>query len=672
MTSMSSQGRLLCSLSMIIYSIQAQAEEFIIDFQHPLQDKPLSTYTVEIANYDVTRFASFEDSAVVVNVQTDLPPGNYDAYVVAYYEDGEIETLAETNIQIDPKNHTQWAANSTLSTQYRIAEDDETDYSDTRAWQTSGAFEGYLNYRNGKTRVNTHLQAVYDTLRQGHTPENEWQLADYQATVARDGSEFSTGIQAGNNHIEQTSLLFSDYRRRGINLFAKRHDDRFKASMFTAVSEPTNSAEDELFWSKEEENRTIGGTLSFSPLRNNPERLVISSSYVDGKGKSTGSGFTVVDEETVYGGDGWGVSLDSIWLNRSLWLHLENASSNFDSDGLDYGDDAIRDDAAKLLVQLNSGESMPTLGLDYWQLNLQRQRVGEYFYSIANLALPGDLIADQATFSGGIGAFGVNIDLQNQKTNESDRPDRATRYVDYRALDLFYSPAVDTTTGIWSVLGSPGINAYYHRTGNSQPDADRLLSGMDIDNTQQEYSIGVTLSHNTWNWGLSYARTDVEDRSEAVSQNGIVIYTPQGDTTNHMATLQLAWYPTPRFSITPQLQWNRYLEALSDNEYETLNAGFDTRVEFLPNKLWMNLNYFYSRFDYQYGNPEYLDSRQNNHTGNLQINWKAIQAAAISPGMDVFLKGSYGRQDDSAHTNEYENWQIMLGFNIYWSDSNED
>lgn len=672
MTTLASHGRLLVSLSLILCCLQTQAaDDIALQFQHPPKGKPVSYFSVEIGGYDVTQFAHFSDTGVTVTVESDLEPGNYEAYVVAYYEDGEVETLTETMLSIAPKSHTQWSINSTLSTQYRVDEDDQADYSNSDHWQSNAAIDGALTYQNGNARVDARIQAIYDSMQQGHVPENQWQLADYQATLSHDGDQYSTGIQVGNNSVEQESLLFSGYQRRSINLFSKRHDDRFKASLFGAVSETTNSAGEDLFWTDEQQNQTVGGTLSFSPISNHPERLIIGASYVDGKGTSAGSGFTVIDSDTVYGGHSWGLSLDSIWMNRALWLHWESAASDFDSDGLEYGDDTLNDNASKFMVQLNSSEELPTLGLDYWQLNLQRQRVGEYFYSIANLALPGDLISHQATFSGGAGSLSFNADLQQQETNESDRSDRATRKMDYRGLDLYYTPTVDTGQGVWSTLGAPSLNAYYHFTKNTQRDGDQLLSGMDIDNTQQEYSIGFTLSHDTWNWGLSYARVDVEDRSEAVMQNAVEIYTPLGDTTNHMTTFQLGWYPNSRFSITPQLQWNRYREKRNGNEQETLNAGFDTQIGLIPRKLTMNLNYFYGRFDNQYGNPVYLDSRQDTHTGNLQLSWKAIEAQSRKPGLDLFLKGSYGRQEDSINTSDYENWQILMGFSVYWSGNNE-
>ncbi|MBV1789665.1 hypothetical protein KQ940_16545 [Marinobacterium sp. D7] len=654
-------------------SLQGHASETIqLVFQQPLQDKTLESIAVEIGGYDVTPFIERTEDGVSVSLDSGLEAGTYQAYVLAFYSDGEIQTLTESQVTIlAPSSTTEWSVNSTLSTQVRVAEDDNTDYRSVDHRQTNGALSADSDHRDGSLHTSARVQAVYDSLHQGHSPDSEWQLADYQASIAHEGESGSAGMSVGSYTHPNEDLLFSGYQRRGVNLYANNDEQTLKASVFGTASETTNSTEDDLFWPEKQNNQTLGGTLAVSPLADDPERLTLTTSYVDGKGRSTGSGFTVLDDESIYGGHSWGITLDSIWLNRSLWLHWQKAQSSFDSDGLDYGDGALDDDADKWLVQLNSGPDLPAFGVDQWQLSAQRQRVGERFYSIANLGLPGDLDTHQLALYASKGGLSLNAEGQHQQNNIEDHADRATLTVRYFGLDLNYTPSVDLESGLWRHIGSPTYTAYYHVTRNNQPRSDVLLSGVDVDNTQHEYSLGANFSHQTWSWGVSYALVKTDDRSDPVEQNAVEIYTPVGDTENHLTSLQLSWFPNERLTLSPTIQWNRYKELENDNEYTTLNTGIDSQYAFIPNKLLMNVNYFYGRYDNQYGDPNNLDTRQDNHTGNLQLTWKAVEAKDLRPGMDWFLKGNYGRQDDTIDANDYESWQVRLGFSLYWAGNNE-
>ncbi|GGB97079.1 hypothetical protein GCM10011352_24030 [Marinobacterium zhoushanense] len=637
-----------------------------------MQDKALESIAVEIGGYDVTPFIERTDDGVIVSLDSGLEAGTYQAYVLAFYSDGEIQTLSESQVTIAASgSSTQWNLNSTLSTQVRVAEDDTTDYRSVDHRQSNGALSADSDHRDGNIHTSARLQAVYDNLHQGHYPDSEWQLPEYQAGIAHESDAGTAGVQVGNYAHPNEDLLFSGYQRRGVNLFANNPEQTLKASLFGTASETTNSVEQDLFWPEKQNNQTLGGTLAVSPLTDNPERLTLGASYVDGKGTSTGSGFTVLDDESIYGGHSWGFTLDSIWLNRSLWLHWQKAQSSFDSDGLDYGDGALDDDADKWLVQLNSGPDLPAFGVDQWQLSAQRQRVGEYFYSIANLGLPGDLDTRQLALYANKGGLSLNTEGQHQQNNIEDRADRATLTVRYFGLDLNYTPGVDLQSGPWRYIGSPSYTTYYHVTRNSQPRSDVLLSGLDVDNTQREYSVGASFSHERWSWGLNYALVKTDDRSDPVEQNGFEIYTPVGDTENHLTSLQLSWFPNERLTLSPTLQWNQYKELENDNAYKTLNAGIDGQYAFIPNKLLMHVNYFYGHYDNRYGDPDSLDTQQDNHTGNLQLTWKAVEAKRLKPGMDWFLKGNYGRQDDTIDANDYESWQVRLGFSVYWAGYNE-
>lgn len=647
------------------------AETLELSFQQQLQQKELLNLSVEIGGYDVTSFAEFGDSVAKVAISTELPEGEYLASVIAFYADGEVQTLAEQEITIHPQPSTRWQYNSTLNTSSRIDEEQNASFKGIESHNANGAIDANISHTRQNLQLTANLQSVYDANSENNNNGDEWAVANYQAGLKHSGDYGSAGIYAGNTPLEMENMLFSSYQRRGVTAQLHNSDQTLQGTFFNVISDTTNAYDNNLVTADDSSEETSGGLLSFNPLADYPERLLLGFGYVDGEGTTAGSGFTVYDPNTVYGGSSWNTTVDSLWMNRSLWIHMEYAKSDFDSDGIGQGEGEQNDEAYKLLLNVNSNGDLPSLALDYWTLSVQHQNVGENFYSIANLGLAGDIEANRLTLSGNKSGLAFTVELLRQENNVDNDPMRATLSIDYSGLDLNYTPTISSDQNIWSLLGAPSFYSYIHYTDSAQSDGDALLVGFDVDNENREYSVGATFSNTSWSWGFSHTQTDINDQSQAVIQNLVEIYTPQPDSENDLTSLQLSWYPSPRFSLSPSLQWSTFDESSTDNEYETFNLGIDTRIQLIPEKLLFTLNYFLARNDNSFGDPQFLDSELNNYTGTFQLIWKAYQARTNWPGLDLFLNGSYGRQQDKVIHDDFENWQINLGFNLYWAGNRD-
>jgi len=652
----------LTAFSMNVYS----QVEFEIPFQQGLADKPFSSISIELGGYDITHFSQVLDNRAEVSLDTDLEPGQYHATVLVFYQDGEIQALADQVITIQGSARSDWSVNSTLNTSYRSDEKDAEDFAEQKHWHTNGGLTAESSVVTGNWTISSSAQTLYDSNSLNNPSGNEWELPNYQVGLSNQGEYGSMGLYAGDTYIERENMLFSNYQRRGISVKGQSADDAMNGSVFTVVSDITTAYDENLLTPEDSSEETVGGVFNFSPIPSAREQLSLGVGYVNGKGTTTGSGFTVTDPDTVYGGSSWNTTLDSLWFSRSLWFHAEYAESDFDSDGIGVGEDEESDDANKLLVQFNSDGDFYNFGLDRWDLSLQRQEVGSDFYSIANLALPGDLESRRLNFNGSKGGFSFTSELAKEENNVEGDDTRAHLTVEYRAVDVYYTPFVSLDSGFWSVVGMPSLNAYWHETDNYQKDEDAAVTSYDLDREGVERSLGVQFSHNTWSWGLSYTLTEDEDNSESVFQNGVEVYTPGSDSDNTLTVLNFSWYPSSRVMISPLFQWTNLEETDFNNEYKSFNGGIDTQFQIVPDKLLFNLNYSLNTNDNRFEDPLFTDSKFNNETANFQLLWKALQAKNNRPGSDVYLNGSYGKQEDEVGGDVIENWQVLVGFSLYW------
>jgi hypothetical protein len=668
----SARGWLIAGLTAVsIVSTEVLAEALDIPFNQAPQAKPLLNISVEVGGYDVTSFTSITDQGVSIDLGSELPPGEYTAAILAFYEDGEVQTLSEQTITLSAGPSTHWEYNSTLSTSFRVDEDRRENFGSIDSYNARGGIDANVIHSDGNLELSATLQSVYDSNDNNHISGNEWEIANYQVGAKHTGDYGGVGIYAGNTPITTNNLLFANYQRRGVNVQLHNASQTLQSSFFSVISDISTAYDKDLLTPDNTDEETLGATLSVNPFSAHPDRLAIGFGYVDGKGTTAGAGFTVYDPDTIYGGSSWNTTIDSLWLNRALWIHLEYAESDFDSDGIDVGEDEVSDDAYKVFVNLNSNGDLPRLGMDYWDLTLSQQEIGNKFYSISNLGLAGDLDAQRMTLNASRGGFSVVIDAMRQENNVDNDPTRPTQSIDYDGIDITYTPHVDISRALWRTLGQPSVNAYLHRTDTYQLDEDASVAGYDVDHENREHSLSINFQADRWSWGVQHTVTDVEDNSRAVIDNFIELYTPTDDNENRLTNLQISWYPNARFTLSPNFQWNTFEEDTTGNKYDTFNVNLDTQIQIIPNKLLLAMNYSFSGNDNRFGDPLYADSEIDNHTGSFKITWKAIEARLNRPGLDVYLDGSYRRFDDRIANADTEDWQLNIGFNYFWAGTKQ-
>lgn len=633
------------------------------DLRAPLA--PEDNLAVELSGYDVTAFAQIIDGQLVLALDMALTPGSHPLQVLAFSPNGNITTLLDLSITIDSPVETthSWGANASLDSSYRLDASPEADYDTVRRLASQGALALRSLHERDRVSVSTELDTLYDSNSEsfGNGTGMEWALPSYRIDAGYRGDRISAGATVGNIRLEQDDLLFSMFQRRGAEVRLGSSDQSTEVRVFEVNSEPVTRMDQALVLPGNE-LKGQGATLK---TRLAGDALSMKLGYVDGKTRLGGAGIYVPGDDIVYGGDSWNLGLDSLWLEGSIWLHAEYAESRFDSDGIDLGEEAETDSAHQLLAQFQSG-GLPTGPFDYWSATLQHQAVGNKFYSLGNLSLPGDVALNR--FIGQFGRQSVSLQMEwsSEVNNQADNPAFATQTLERALVNINYVPML-APDSVWLMLGSPSASLNLGQTRHSQPDDEAELLGFDLDNLTREQSIGLNFGQTEWSWGLQWSSTQTDDRSNTVVINGYEMYRPGSDMENQMWGLNLSWLPSAFASVNLYAQFNRQKQTDAGDSFHNQNLGFDTQLQLIPDRLQLGLNYNYGADRSSLSDPQLIEDDFRSHFGNGQLTWFALAAQGNTPGVNVYLRGSYGKQDNRAFAWAQEQWSAHLGVELAWA-----
>ncbi|UTA48951.1 hypothetical protein L1F30_05240 [Simiduia sp. 21SJ11W-1] len=658
--------RLLLALCLSLAAVNGQAANTTqLALNLPQLPSPESSLAVELGGYDVTPFATIADGQLQLRLDMALAPGDYELQVLAFAPNGDIQSLLDQVLTITAPSEPsgQWSSQLSLDSSYRLDASEPDDYQAARHLASQGGWALRAAQLQDNLSLTVELDALYDSTSEnlGNNTGTEWALPSYRIEARHQGATLSAGAMVGNVRIEQQDLLFSMFQRRGAEVRIGNASQSTELRLFKVNSEPSTRVDEALVLP----GQTLRGQGATLNTHLAGDALMLKLGYVDGKTQLGGAGVYAPGDPVVYGGDSWNLGLDSYLMEQSIWLHAEYAESRFDSDGIDLGADAEQDSALQLLARLQSG-ALPTGPLDYWTATLQHQKVGAQFYSLGNLTLPGDVALNRLVTQLGRQSINLNFEWSSEQNNQADDPALPTQTLARQMLTVNYVPMLEPGSAL-AVLGAPSATLYISETQHSQPDSNAQTVGFDLDNLTHEQSVSVNFSQSTWSWGLQWASTRFDDRSEAVSLNGYDIYQPGSDMENRMLGLNMSWMPSTRANVNLFTQFNRQTQTDLGDTYYNRNLGIDTLLQLIPEKLVLSLNYNYGADRSELANPAFIEDDFLSHFGNGQLTWMALAAKGNTPGVNVYLRGSYGRQDNRAFAWAQEQWSAHAGIELAWS-----
>lgn len=667
---------------------------------------------VELDGYDVSALISRSDSDFLLDMPSPLADGSHPLLVLVFYANGNVATLLEASVEVaagsapqasdeaaaapDPGTDTtavlaaepasaeaatavdayapdaaplahRYTLYGLLSNNYRVDEKDAANYPDSPRYASNGGISYRGEGAGADWQWQGELDALYDNLSENNPNGYEWELPNYRLAASRGTGLSRQGLALGTYNVLREDLMFSAYQRRGVALtLGDALSSPLQLEVFGLQSEPLTDYRRRLGYPQSSEERSAGGLLTFTPLQENPQWLQFSAAYINGETTDSGVGWWSPDQQTRYGGDSWNIAVDSRLGNNSLWLHGDYARSSFDSDGLGIGEDARTDTSHDLQTQFSSGEWFPSGPFDQWNLTLQRREVGLDFFTLGNLSLPGDLQLDRANWQAFVGNLQLEAELARETNNLDDQDDIADQVAHRQVLNLYYYPMVDSNALPWRILGMPSLNAGVTETRRRQDREDAQVVGFDLNDETRESLVGVNFYHNRWNWSVQHTLQETRDDSQAVEQNGYLIYEPPSDQRNRFTTLQVGYMPWDVLSISTSWQWNKQRESDDDNLYRSVSRGLDVAWQIVPERWLLNASYYRGRDTSHFGDGDFLGDSMLQQTANLQLTWTQMQPDGLNPGLDWFIKSSYAKQDSDLYDQVLEDWQLLLGFDLRW------
>jgi hypothetical protein len=624
-----------------------------------------ASLAVDVNGYDLTPFARLEDDTLRVQLATPLDPGQYGLSILLLLPDGDAEVLLDATLEVIAAEGMQWSANAMLQTSFRVAEEPEEAFDGLERVTTKGSLSHEAEHLAGAWQLESALDVIYDRQNPSAPAGEEWLLPDIELGAAYRGNSATTSVTAGSVAVSQQNLLFSRFQRRGARLATAATPGQIELQAFSVVSAPSNLIKADQLLPGDGDNRSDGLAASVQLV---DERLQVSGAFIDGRTPLGGAGFNDLDDAAVYGGDSWNVRLDSRLAGGSVVLQLEHAESNFDADGIGIGAPARRDDATSATLLLSSMGRLGSGPFSYWSAELQHRRVGLDFYSIGNLALPGNLEVHSAYLQAGFRDLTVDLDLARERTNPAGNPLMPTQTLDRSGISFAYAPGVlDPEHAVWRWLGAPSLTSWLYRLEHSQPDADAMLAGFDLDNTTREFGVGISFARDRLNWSLQLGVIDYMDRSEAVFEGEFLLYQPLSDSRNLQASVQAVWAATERLTIDAHAQRNKFEETDFDNDYRNTLYGAGATVQLLPERLSLRGSVHIGRDRSHFGDALFMPEQLNSSFADLQLVWHAIAARPGRAGLSMNLSGSYARNEDLAFLVDDEMWSVFLGARLDWT-----
>lgn len=623
-----------------------------------------SSLAVDLSGYDVTSFSRIVERSLVVELDSPLPPGEYLVSVFQLFPDGDAAVLADAVLAVAEPDGTRHSVNAMLQSNYRVAEGSGQAFAGTDESATKGSLSAEAERVSGAWQLGGQLDVIYDRYSQATPPNERWVLPDYLLSATRHGAGTTSSLKVGGVGVAQQDFVFANFRRRGVSLETVDVSERFAVQAFSVVSTPANLLQGRALLPLESDDRATGVTASFSVL---DERLRLKAGLVDGRTGLGGAGFNNFGDTTVYGGETWNAGLQSTLVDGSVEISLERAGSRFDADGLGLGDPASRDDAERATLVLSSAGRLGSGPFSYWSMQLEHREVGIDFYSLGNMSLPGNLRVHSAYLQAGFHDFSIDLDIARERSNPGDAPSLGSQTFDRAGLSLAYAPStLDLSSEPWRWLGAPSLNAWAYRMAGSQPDADAVLVGFDVDNSTDEFGIGLSFARERLTWGLQVGLIDYTDRSIAVFDGPFLIYEPPSDSRNLQVSLQTSWAPSERVTLDAFAQNNRLEETDSDDVYRSTVYGLGGSWVLLTDKLSARASISLGRDQNRFGNQLFPNERLRSRVADLQLDWQAVAARDDRPGLRVTLSGNYARNEDLGWLVDNELWSVIIGAQVDW------
>ncbi len=596
----------------------------------------LQHLSMELDGFDVTSFISREGDRAIFRPPQPLAYGPHQIRLVEYLPDGSINELALYNVDVRKSSllrQVDVAVSADLSAIHRLAEN-HLDTDIARDQQNGGAIFS-AKAADGDWQAGADMDLIYNS--QLNQTANDRRLDLANGTMS-----FSRGAMsalAGDQVIPGSGMVLNDYARRGVSGTLHLGELHSEFTGFALRSDPLSGFS---HWPgmTDENNRAQGIFWTFTPLTQQPERLHITSTYLEGEGSSSGE--AVAGNSEVVSNHAGSVVVDSQIWDQRLQLRGEYAYSNTDLDASGNLLDESGDNALDLMAIYNQPQRELLGSAFYWNVGAQHKRVGLSFYSLGNVGQETDTIIDQVFGEMNWGGLALGGKINRLMDNIDDDPRFPHLFTDGIGFWTRYSPTeLSQPTGIMQLFANPTFTFTGDHVSRKYKDTPVVFAGDDIDEVVDLITVGMNFAPGSWNWDIMQTYEHTQDYTGAISDS-------RRDNTH----VSLAVPVTEYLTLSSGFDYDRTREFDNNTESKSYIGNITASINAMDNRLSADISY-----DYQRDIGDGLDDNSD-YTVQASTSWVAIEAKPSHPGLSLFLNGSYQHDQESC--------EIFAGVTVNW------
>jgi len=435
-----------------------------------------------------------------------------------------------------------------------------------------------------------------------------------------------------------------NFLRRGVSLESRIASINSRVSGF-ALSGPQITGFGNGFGMSDSQQRVEGVTFDSSPFADNPRSLYITGTWLKGRSSNSDQFITTSNSAQPPGIDSeaWSFSSESLLLQNKLRFRAEYAKTNYDFDVSD-NLDSDEDDAYSVLMTYNDIADTRIA----WNVGVASQKIGTFFRSIANQALPSDKQINKFFAGTQWAPFSLQATVERQKDNVEKIEFLPRINTDLTNLSLNWSPQVEDFDA-WYGAPSYALTSNYQAQRQTYTPINYLFA--DINNNINHWQLSSQFSYQTNSWGLALTTSDFTDLSLIQSDSETVSYEFYGN---------FVFGEDAGLSISPFISWNETKDITNQITTTSVSYALQSAMTIIPRALNASLNINWNANEV--GN-NLLNG--DNLAATFAINWLLREAKVNQFGVSLGLTSSYNDFNDNlVHLNSLETHQSYLSMTV--------
>jgi len=598
-----------------------------------------SDFSFELDAIDISDVVQFDAGVATYLPIKPLSNGEHQMKVIKHLESGESVIVGTWDMTVHQSRlfkEYSVSANTQIISRYRLTEKNIST-PPPRASQTQGSSQIAFNATNGNWTTQGEFDLYYTSLKANRPSNRTIENGEFVVSV---GNEFINAV-VGHQAIGQSSLVMSNFRRRGISVSGNIPFGRAQMTGF-ALSSANISGFGHGLGVSQANQRVTGYQFKLNPFEETPEELTITGTWLEGNGNDD---FGFVSQFDDFGetesapskGSAWALKGSGFYLENKLQLDVEYAETEFDDNPLD----AISkdNDSAYLLSTIYSDTTEQGLS---WNLGFNQQKTGTYFHSIANRNIASDRkISNISTYLQWT-TVGIQVAIGQQQDNLEKLEQIPQIETSLGNLMFNWSPVLETQEN-W--YGTPSFTVGYNQQSQKQIYSPVDYAFAATDNAVDSWQASGSFSFPAKSYSVSFSKMDFVDDSNMQDDS---VTTAINFSGNWLVNDSMSLSSSARFDSTK----NTISGLVSDGITYSLQSSFtledqaiDGSIGYLVNKNQTND----------------LSTDGLNTSAEFTLNWHPYLPSANTLGVDVSLSASYNDFEDRLFVfNSIETFQSFL------------